>query len=139
MSPGCLLADEVAAPRAVARIMDRPVVEALLLYTSRVSVDAFMEGFFPEESFGARQELERAFDEELKHMRGPSEEPYLGFPSSTPGELLEVVESVSSDVRYVAVDPDASGKRCETPSSWRRTSPVHPNSTPKSSGQRLAR
>lgn len=58
-SPGCLLADEVAAPRAVARIMDRPVVEALLLYTSRASVDAFMEGFFPEESFGARQELER--------------------------------------------------------------------------------
>jgi hypothetical protein len=109
-SPGCLLADEVAAPRAVARIMDRPVVEALLLYTSRASVDAFMEGFFPEESFGARQELERAFDEELKHMRGPSEEPYLGFPSSTPGELLEVVESVSSDVRYVAVDPDASGQ-----------------------------
>ncbi len=69
-----------------------------------------MEGFFPEESFGARQELERAFDEELKHTRGPSEEPYLGFPSSTPGELLEVVESVSSDVRYVAVDPDASGQ-----------------------------
>jgi hypothetical protein len=67
----CLLADEVAAPRAVARIMDRPVVEALLLYTSRASVDAFMEEFFPEESFGARQELERAFDEELKHTRGP--------------------------------------------------------------------
>ena len=46
----------------------------------------------------------------MRHMRGPSEEPYLGFPSSTPGELLEVVESVSSDVRYVAVDPDASGQ-----------------------------
>ncbi len=44
---------------AVARIMDRATVEALLLFTSRASVDAFMEGFFPEESFGARQELER--------------------------------------------------------------------------------
>ncbi len=45
----------------------------------------------------------------MKHTRGPSEEPYLGFPSSTTDELVEVVESVSSDVRHVAVDPDASG------------------------------
>jgi hypothetical protein len=55
----------------VARIVDRPTVGTLLLFTSRASVDAFKEGFFPEESFGARQELERAFDEELKHTRGP--------------------------------------------------------------------
>jgi hypothetical protein len=82
-------------------------VEALSLFTSRAFVDAFTEGFFPEESLGARQELEGAFNEELRHTRGPSEEPYLGFPSSTPGELVEVVESVSSEVRYVSVDPDA--------------------------------
>jgi hypothetical protein len=81
-----------------------------LLFTFRASVDTFKEGFFPEEPFGAGQELERAFDEELKRTRGPSEEPYLGFPSSTPGELVEVVESGSSNVRYVAFDPDASGQ-----------------------------
>ncbi|MDQ4003260.1 MAG: hypothetical protein M3259_05405, partial [Actinomycetota bacterium] len=34
-------------------------VEALSLFTSRAFVDAFTEGFFPEESLGARQELER--------------------------------------------------------------------------------
>jgi hypothetical protein len=59
-SPGCLLADEVTVPRAVARIVGRPTVGTLLLFTSRASVDTFKEGFFLEEYFGAGQELERA-------------------------------------------------------------------------------
>ena len=79
-----------------------------LLFTFRATVDAFKEGFFPEEPFGAGQELERAFDEELKRTRGPSEESYLGFLSFALGELVEVDERVYSDARYMVTDPDAS-------------------------------
>jgi hypothetical protein len=107
-SPGWLLVDEVSVTQKVARIVGRTTLEALCLFTSRLSVDAFMEEFFPEEYFNTRQELEKAFRDELDDARGALGEPYLGFPSFTPQELAQVVKSMSAEVRYVAVNPDTS-------------------------------
>jgi hypothetical protein len=107
-SPGWLLVDEVAVTRPVTRILGQPTVEALCLFTSRVTVDAFIEGFFLEGSFSTRQELEWAFRDELQGTRETLEEPYLEFQKVTPRELVEVLMSMSSDVSYVAVDPDSS-------------------------------
>jgi hypothetical protein len=109
-SPGLLLVDEVAVTKEVARILGQSTVEALCLFTSRINVDAFMEEFFPEESFGTRQELERAFKDELADTRGTLEEPHLEFLSFTLRELVEVLKIISSDVSYVAVDPDTSAQ-----------------------------
>jgi hypothetical protein len=107
-SPGWLLVDEAAVTQDVVRIVGQSTVEALCLFTSRLSVDAFMEEFFPEESFDTRQELEKAFRDELDGAVRPLAEPYLGFPSFTPQELAQVVKSMSAEVRYVAVNPDTS-------------------------------
>jgi hypothetical protein len=109
-SPGWLLVDEVAVTRPVTRILGQPTVEALCLFTSRVTVDAFIEGFFLEGSFSTRQELEWAFRDELQGTRETLEEPYLEFQKFTPRELVEVLRSMSSEVSYVAVDPDSSGQ-----------------------------
>ena len=73
--PGELLVDEVAVTDAVRRIIGITTVEALLLFTSRVTLDNFMEGFLGEgEADGglpaSRQELEAAFEHELKMMAG---------------------------------------------------------------------
>jgi hypothetical protein len=106
-SPGLLLVDEVAVSKDVRRILGQDTLEALCLFTSRVSVDTFIEGFLPEESF-TRQELERAFKDELQGTRGPLEEPYLEFPTFTPREVVQVIKSISSDVSYVVLDPDTS-------------------------------
>jgi hypothetical protein len=107
-SPGLLLVDEVAVRKEVKRILGQYTLEALCLFTSRVSVDTFIGGFLPEESYSSRQELERAFKNELEGTRGPLEEPYLKFPTFTPRELVEVIKSISSDVSYVVLDPDTS-------------------------------
>ena len=54
-SPEPLLADDAAVTAAVtqnvARTVGRPTVGAPCLFAFRLSVDAFMEEFFPEESF----------------------------------------------------------------------------------------
>jgi hypothetical protein len=109
-SPGSLLVDEVAVTKEVARILGQRTLEALCLFTSRINVDAFMEEFFPEESFSTRQELERAFKDELAGTLEILEKPHLEFLSFTLRELGEVLKSISSDVSYVAVDPDTSGQ-----------------------------
>ena len=110
--PGELLVDEVAVAEAVRRILGIATVEALLLFTSRVVLDGFMEGFLEnEEANGelpaSRQELEAAFGRELETMAGASAEGGPPrFPVFEPRALVGVVEGVSSDVRYVALDPD---------------------------------
>ncbi|MDQ3923484.1 MAG: hypothetical protein M3309_06115 [Actinomycetota bacterium] len=98
-SLGCLLADEVAVPRAVARIVGRPTVGASCFSLS---------GRPSTRSGKGSSRKKEPFDEELKHTRGPSEEPYLGFLSFALGELVEVVGRVYSDARYMVTDPDAS-------------------------------
>jgi hypothetical protein len=107
-SPGWLFVDEVTVTQEVARIVGERTVEALCLFTSRLDVDAFMEGFLPEESFDTRQELEKAFKDELEGTPGPSGEQYLNFPSFAPHELVQVVRSMSAELGYVAVNPDTS-------------------------------
>ena len=88
-------------------------MEALFLFTSRTSLDAFMEGFLPDdESTGSRQELEAAFKREVETMAGASAgEGALRFPVFDAQSLVEVMEGVSVDVRYVALDPDAAGQQ----------------------------
>ena len=57
--------------------------------------------------------MRKEFKDELKDTReyaGPLKEWYLGFPSFTPREMVEVVRSMSSEVSYVAVNPDTSGQ-----------------------------
>jgi hypothetical protein len=107
--PGELLVDEVTVHEAVRRIAGIATVEALLLFTSRMALDLFMEGFLPdgEDPAGGR-ELEAAFERELRTMAGvPAEEAIdLRFPVFGLGSLLGVIETVSLDVRYVALDPD---------------------------------
>jgi hypothetical protein len=107
--PGELLVDEVTVDEAVGRIAGIATVEALLLFASRMALDLFMEGFLAdgEDPAGGR-ELEAAFERELRTMAGvPAEEAVdLRFPVFGPGSLVRVVETVSLDVRYVALDPD---------------------------------
>ena len=111
--PGELLVDEVAVTDAVRRIIGITTVEALLLFTSRVTLDGFMEGFLEEgeadgELPASRQELEVAFERELKTMAGATADgaPDPQYPVFEPQSLVGVMEGVSSDVRYVALDPD---------------------------------
>jgi hypothetical protein len=106
--PGELLVDEAVVGEAVSRILGITNVEALFLFTSRTSLDIFMEGFLADdEGTGSRQELEAAFEHELKTMAGAiTEGASLQFPVFDPQSLVEVMEGVSSDVRYVALDPD---------------------------------
>jgi hypothetical protein len=106
--PGELLVDEVTVDEAVGRIAGIATVEALLLFASRMALDLFMEGFLAdgEDPAGGR-ELEAAFERELRTMAGvPAEAVDLRFPVFGPGSLVRVVETVSLDVRYVALDPD---------------------------------
>ena len=107
--PGELLVDEVVVTEAVSRILGITTVEALFLFTSRTALDGFMEGFLPDDAEGqaSRQELEAAFGRELETMAGAvagGTSPQ--FPVFDPQSLIVVMESVSSDVRYVALDPD---------------------------------
>src|SRR5688572_16781421 len=81
--PGELLVDEVTVEEAVSRIAGIATVEAPLLFTSRMTLDLFMEGYLPE-----------------------GEAVEVRFPVIGAGSLLRVIESVSLDVRYVALDPD---------------------------------
>ena len=107
--PGELLVDEVTVDEAVSRIAGIATVEALLLFTSRMTLDLFMEGFLPDgEDPAGERELEAAFKRELRTIAGvPAEEEIdLRFPVFGPGSLLGVIETVSLDVRYVALDPD---------------------------------
>ena len=111
--PGELLVDEVAVTDAVRRIIGITTVEALLLFTSRVNLDGFMEGFLEEgeadgELPASRQKLEVAFERELKTMAEATADgaPDPRYPVFEPQSLVGVMEGVSSDVRYVALDPD---------------------------------
>lgn len=66
-----------------------------------------MEGFLTEEeSSGSRQELEAAFERDLRMAGATLEGAELCFPVFAPKSLIGVMETVSSDVRYVALDPD---------------------------------
>ncbi len=105
--PGELLLDEAPLNEAVSRITGITTVEALFLFTSRIALDLFMEGFLPEEEGSAsRQELEAAFEHELRMAGAPAEATELRFPVFGPEDLIGVMETVSLDVQYVALDPD---------------------------------
>jgi hypothetical protein len=105
--PGELLADDAPVNEAVSRIAGITTVEALFLFTSRMALDGFMEGFLPdEESSGSRQELEAAFEHELQMAGATVEGAELRFPVFAPKSLIGVMETVSLDVQYVALDPD---------------------------------
>jgi hypothetical protein len=105
--PGELLVDDAPVNEAVSRIAGITTVEALFLFTSRMALDGFMEGFLPdEESSGSRQELEAAFEHELQMAGATVEGAELRFPVFAPESLIGVMETVSLDVQYVALDPD---------------------------------
>jgi hypothetical protein len=106
--PGELLLDEAQLNEAVSRITGITTVEALFLFTSRMALDLFMEGVLPEEeeSSASRQELEAAFEHKLQMAGGPAEGAELRFPIFAPEDLIGVMETVSLDVQYVALDPD---------------------------------
>ena len=105
--PGELLVDDAPVNEAVSRIAGITTVEALFLFTSRMALDGFMEGFLPDEqSSGSRQELEAAFEHELQMAGAPAEGTELRFPIFAPEDLIGVMETVSLDVQYVALDPD---------------------------------
>jgi hypothetical protein len=106
--PGELLLDEAQLNEAVSRITGITTVEALFLFTSRMALDLFMEGVLPdeEESSASRQELEAAFEHELQMAGAPAEGTELRFPIFAPEDLIGVMETVSLDVQYVALDPD---------------------------------
>ncbi len=106
--PGELLADEVAVTEAVSRIVGARTVEALCLFTSRIALDAFIEGFFPESTMSTRQELEASFRRELESIEEMAEGVHLRFPVFTARELIEVVRNVSLDIEFVALNPDAT-------------------------------
>ena len=72
-----------------------------------MALDGFLEGFLPEEeSSASRQELEAAFEHELQMAGATVEGAELRFPVFGPESLIGVMETVSLDVRYVALDPD---------------------------------
>ena len=104
--PGELLLDEAPVDKAVTRIAGINSVEALFLFTSRMALDLFMEGFLPEEGSASRQELEVAFERELRMAGATLGRDELRFPVFDPEDLVGVMETVSLDVRYVALDPD---------------------------------
>jgi hypothetical protein len=105
--PGELLLDDAQVNEAGSRITEIITVEALFLFTSRMALDLFMEGVLPEEeSSASRQELEAAFDHELQRSGAPVEGIELRFPIFGPEDLIGVMETVSLDVQYVALDPD---------------------------------
>ena len=98
--PDELLVDDAPVDEAVSRIAGITTVEALFLFTSRLALDAFMEGFLTEEeSSGSRQELEAAFERELRMAGATVEGAELCFPVFAPKSLIGVMETVSSDVR----------------------------------------
>jgi hypothetical protein len=106
--PGKLLLVEAQLNEAVSRITGITTVEALFPFTTRIVLDIFMEGVLPdEESSASRQELEAAFEYELQMARGaPVEAIEVRFPILPPEDLIGVMETVSLDVQYVALDPD---------------------------------
>ena len=107
--PGELLLDDAQLNEAVSRITGITTVEALFLFTSRMALDLFMEGFLPEEeeSSASRQELEVAFEHELQMAGGaPVEGIEVRFPIFSPEDLIGAMETVSLDVQFVALDPD---------------------------------
>jgi hypothetical protein len=106
--PGELLADEVAVTEAVSRIVGTQTVEALCLFTSRIALDAFIEGFFPEMEMSTRQELEASFKKELESIEEMSEGVHLRFPVFAARELIEVVRNLSLEMEFVALNPDAT-------------------------------
>ena len=105
--PGELLVDDALVNEAVSRIAGITTVEALFLFTSRMALDGFLESFLPEEEVSAsRQELEAAFEHELQMAGATVEGAELRFPVFGPEDLIGVMETVSLDVQYVALDPD---------------------------------
>jgi len=105
--PGELLVDDAPVNEAVSRIVGITTVEALFLFTSRMALDLFMKGVLPEEeSASSRQELEAAFEHELQMAAATVEGAELRFPVFAPESLIGVMETVSLDVQYVALDPN---------------------------------
>jgi hypothetical protein len=98
--PGELLVDEAVVDEAVSRISGITTVEALLLFSTRVALDGFMEGFLPDGEVPAgRQELEA--------MAGAAAEgASLRFPVFDTRSLIGVMETMALAVRYVALDLD---------------------------------
>ena len=110
--PGELLVDEAVVAEAVRRILGITTVEALFLFTSRVALDGFLEGFLADAEAEdgvppSRQALEAAFERELETIMGTAtEEGWPRFPVFDAQSLGGVMGVVSSDVSYVALDPD---------------------------------
>jgi hypothetical protein len=73
-----------------------------------------MEGVLPdEERADSRQELEAAFEHELRIAWAPVEGADLRFPVFAPESLIGVMETESLDAQYVALDrrPPSSRSR----------------------------
>ena len=109
--PGELLVDEAVVAEAVRRVSGITTVEALFLFTSRVALDGFLEGFLADveaEDGGppSRQALEAAFERELEIPGTATDEGWPRFPVFDPQSLVGVMGAVSSDVSYVVLDPD---------------------------------
>jgi hypothetical protein len=116
--PGELLVDEVVVSEAVGRVLGVATVEALLLFASRVALDAFMEGFLPDggaeggEGSGGRRGLEAAFARELQAMAGAGPTGLeVRLPEFEVGPLLGVLGGLLGEVGYVALDPDTPGQQ----------------------------
>src|SRR5829696_9654367 len=70
--------------------------------------------------------LEAAFEHELQMAGATVEGAELRFPVFAPEDLIGVMETVSLDVQYVALDPDSPSGRCGASSgsglTWRNSS-----------------
>jgi hypothetical protein len=106
----------VTVEEAVSRIAGIATVEALLLFSSTMALELFIEGFLPDgESPASGRELEAAFKCELRTIAGvPAEEAVdLRFPVFGPGSLLGAIETVSSGI----VSSDEAGESKPAPTS----------------------
>jgi hypothetical protein len=58
-----------------------------------------------------RQELEASFKKELESIEEMSEGVHLRFPVFAARELIEVVRNVSLEMKFVALNPDATDQQ----------------------------
>ncbi len=112
--PGGLPVDEAVAAEAVRRILGITTVEALFLFTSRVALGGFLEGFLGDgDAYDGVPPSRQALKAGLRTRAGDDGGDHRGrgwsrYPDFDPRSLVGIMEGVSSYVRYVALDPDTS-------------------------------